>query len=210
MVFVFDLIGSLQHNLVLHMHSTIWCFQVVLLYTITDFWIQNHLLSASGSQKPTQASSHSQVSQEVSVFVCWLLFFLQFWWLIQCWYSACIFISLLSICIPLQSRKPVTSGDIASQPRPWYIYDSQPQPSCPAVLSTILSLSAGSQDSLLDFGLPLTDKTARLLIACKTRSTADHTPTQTRAHTHTPARSLLTQAHDSPHHHHHQSKKERL
>lgn len=125
-------------------------------------------------------------------------FFLQFWWLIQCWYSACIFISLLSICIPFQSRKPVTSGDIANQPRPWYIYDSQPQPSCPAVLSTILSLSAGSQDSLLDFGLPLTDKTARLLIACKTRSTADHTPTQTRAPTHTPARSLLTQAHDLP------------
>lgn len=107
--------------------------------------------------------------------------FLQFWWVIQCCYTACIFISLLSICIPPQSRKPVTSGDIASQSRPWYIYDSQPQPSCPAVLSTILSLTDGSQDSLPDFRLPLTDKTTRLLITC----TSDHTPTQTRAYTKT-------------------------
>lgn len=40
--------------------------------------------------------------------------------------------------------KPVTSGDSASQPRPQYIDNPGPQPSCPAVLISMLSLCTGA------------------------------------------------------------------
>lgn len=86
--------------------------------------------------------------------------------------------------------KPVTSGASGNQPRPWYIDYPQPQPSssCPAVLSSMLSLSSGAAGQQQDFGLPLTNKTPQLLTACKIRSRArstTHARTQTHTNRHT-------------------------
>lgn len=67
------------------------------------------------------------------------------WWLTERCYSSCIYNITLHLQTPPPPLwKPVTSGDSASQPRPWYIDNPGPQPSCPAVLSFMLSLSTGA------------------------------------------------------------------
>lgn len=99
--------------------------------------------------------------------------------------------------------KPVTSGASGNQPRPWYIDYPQPQPSssCPAVLSSMLSLSSGAAGQQQDFGLPLTNKTPQLLTACKIRSRArstTHARTQTHTNRHTEIYTHTDFAYTSP------------
>lgn len=66
--------------------------------------------------------------------------------------------------VPVTLWKPVTSGDSASQPgcqpRPWYIDYPQPQPSCPAVLSSMLSLSTGCGRAITGFWITLDQQNA--------------------------------------------------
>lgn len=120
--------------------------------------------------------------------------FLQFWWVIQCCYTACIFTSLLSICIPPQPPKPVTSGDIASQPAshgPDIFTTHSHSPPVPQSSAPYCHWLPDRRTvcRISDYPWP-TRQLGSWLHAKPT--------THPRKHAHTPKRSLLTQAHDSP------------